>query len=564
MDKSLKRFVGEAAYNTIQNTAVDGEKLRSALITPQNARAIFADLTPFEIKSLCAEISNAGEIGVIRKTNPEEIKAAFGKAGYTDVIFDDIEKIKAAEKYYAAGEIICTYRNLEGRMNEYYMIVAIKGDIDKIKRSNNPQREDNYGTSIINIQIARNGSHMSIKNRYNHTVSNPDATFNNNLDTVTPGLQSMVLGYYGFAALNREKPSYSNIVKIGGVYLKWYTEHNNKYYGAFVLSADGTRYTDTSRYYIADCVGDRRDNIAPLILDFQRKEAAEKTNAKATLIGRALKGGLLSSANKEETNTLSAVFADAKQELLRANRKSLKFAAEIYGYDFQKPFTVSAVMGKWTAKSIEKAFGVTDALMLACYAADLHVVELNCGKFCANDTRRGWKYAIGQFYSQGHFEEIRKSGYSAAFIIHQDKEYRRNVKEAVRSYGYSKPDEYDKCGNNLTEVRRQLNSRLKAYKAAKRLREAASRDYTAEVAEIKSRFAGLKTEIIVALTNAETPDDYKKVCDVQDFRFPWMVRDIQEIEKHAEANDFSSVQAAMSAINEVLESIAKIKAKLTA
>ena len=564
MGNSLKKFVGEAAYNIIQNTAVDGEKLRSALITPQNARAVFADLTPFEIKSLCAEISNAGEIGVIRKTNQEEIKAALRKAGYAEVIFDDIEKIRAAGKYYASGETICTYNNLDGRMREYHMLVAIKSDIEKIKRADNPQREDEYGTSIINIQIARNGSHMSIKNRYNHTVSNPDATFSNNLDMITPGLQSMVLGYYGFASLNRKKSSYNNVIKVGGIYLKWHTEYDNKYYGAFVLGADGASYTDTSRYYVAKHVDDRMRYVAPLILDFQCKEVVGKANVKAALIGRALKDGLLSSTNKEEVNTLTAAFSDAKRELLQSNRKSLKFAAEVYGYDFQKPFTVSAVMGKWTAKSIEKAFGVTSALIMVCHAARLSVVELNQGKFCANDTRHGTNYIVERFCSQGDFEDVRKSGNSAAFIINQDITYRRKVKEAVRSYGYSKPDEYDKCGNNLTEVRRQLSRRLSAYKTAKRQREAASRDYTAEVAEIKSRFAGLKTEIIVALTNAETPDDYKKVCDVQDFRFPWMVRDIQAIEEHAEANDFSSVQAATTAINNVLETIAKIKAKLAA
>lgn len=562
MGKNLKKFVGEAAYNIIQNTAVDGEKLRSALITPQNARAVFADLAPFEIKSLCAEISNTGQIGTIRKTNREEIKAAFAMAGYTEVVFDDAEKIRAAEKYYAAGETICTYNSLEGRMREYHMIVAIKDDINTIKRADDPQREDKYGTSIINIQIARNGSHMSIKNRYNHTVSNPDATFNNNLDMVTPGLQSMVLGYYGFASLNRDKSSYNSIIKIGGVYLKWHTEYNNKYYGAFVLGSDGASYTDTSRYYVVNRVENRSRDGAPLVLDFQRKESAEKTSAKTTLIDRALKDGILSSANKEDANTITAVFTDAKQELLQANKKSLKFAAEVYGYDFQNPFTVSAVIGKWTIRSIEKAFGVTDALMLVCYEQKLNVVELKYGKFCANDTERGYGYGIDQFYSQGHFEEFRKSGYSAAFIIHQDKKYHRKVEGVARGYSVSGAAKYDKSGNNLTEAHQHLMGRLRAYKTEKRLREAASRDYSSEIAEIRTRFADIKRGIIAALTNAETLDDYKKVCDIQDFRFPWMVRDIQTIEKHAENNDFPSVQEATKAINDVLEAIAKIKAKL--
>ena len=41
MNKGLKRFAGEKAYNVIQNMGVDIEKLRAALITPQNARNVF-------------------------------------------------------------------------------------------------------------------------------------------------------------------------------------------------------------------------------------------------------------------------------------------------------------------------------------------------------------------------------------------------------------------------------------------------------------------------------------------------------------------------------------------
>ena len=40
-------------------------------------------------------------------------------------------------------------------MNEYYMLVAIKENIDDIKRSDFPQREDEYGiNSIIYIIFA--------------------------------------------------------------------------------------------------------------------------------------------------------------------------------------------------------------------------------------------------------------------------------------------------------------------------------------------------------------------------------------------------------------------------
>lgn len=65
---NLKKFIGEYAYNIIQNFAVDEGKIRKALVTPQNARNVFSDLSEFQIKSLCSEISNSGTIGTVRQT----------------------------------------------------------------------------------------------------------------------------------------------------------------------------------------------------------------------------------------------------------------------------------------------------------------------------------------------------------------------------------------------------------------------------------------------------------------------------------------------------------------
>ena len=202
---NLKKFVGDYAYSYIKNIAVDQEKLRKALVTPQNARNVFSELDEFQIKSICSEISASDKIGVIRETTQDEIIKDFKKAGYDTVIFDDKERIAECEKYYAQGERICTYNNLSVRMSRYHMLVAVKKDIDKIKRSKKPQRDDEYGTSILNIQIAKDGTHMSIKNRYNHTVSECDSTLNNNLDLLVPGLQAKVLGYYNMASLNKKK-----------------------------------------------------------------------------------------------------------------------------------------------------------------------------------------------------------------------------------------------------------------------------------------------------------------------------------------------------------------------
>lgn len=139
---NLKKFIGEYAYNIIKNMAVDNEKIRKALVTPQNAREVFSELTEFEVRSLCTEISSSVTIGRIRETTQQEIINAFRAAGYDRVIFDDENAIAECRKYYKAGEVICTYNNLKTRMREYHMLVAIKANIDEIKRSERPDRED--------------------------------------------------------------------------------------------------------------------------------------------------------------------------------------------------------------------------------------------------------------------------------------------------------------------------------------------------------------------------------------------------------------------------------------
>lgn len=91
---SLKKFVGDYAYSYIKNIAVDQDKLRHALVTPQNARNVFSELDEFQIKSICAEISANDTFGTIRETTQEEIIEDFKKAGYDTVIFDKDDKRK--------------------------------------------------------------------------------------------------------------------------------------------------------------------------------------------------------------------------------------------------------------------------------------------------------------------------------------------------------------------------------------------------------------------------------------------------------------------------------------
>ncbi len=87
------------------------------------------------------------------------------------------------------GEELCTFRG--GRLEDCRVWFAVKEGAEKLDRKDfiNPRRQDEYGTSVISIQFSK-GKHsmLSIKNRYNHSVLYSDATFDNNLDLIRPGL----------------------------------------------------------------------------------------------------------------------------------------------------------------------------------------------------------------------------------------------------------------------------------------------------------------------------------------------------------------------------------------
>jgi acetyltransferase-like isoleucine patch superfamily enzyme len=124
----------------------------------------------------------------IENKSSESIKDLLDKAGYDFIIVTDQKSQDSIKKYYATGEVICTIGT--DRWKHYHMIQVWKKNIAEIKRENypSPKREDEYGTSCMSIQIGKSGGFISIKNRYNHTVSNPDNTLSSNPDNIIIGL----------------------------------------------------------------------------------------------------------------------------------------------------------------------------------------------------------------------------------------------------------------------------------------------------------------------------------------------------------------------------------------
>ncbi len=167
---------------------------------------------------------------------PNKYKSAvelMAEAGY--ILYPECkteEEIQAFKKWYAKGEALCTFRG--GRLNDCRVWFAVANNAGKIRREDfkNPERQDLYGVSVISIQFTRGDKRCSIKNRYNHTVNNPDNTFNSNLDKILPGLADAFERDFGVRDIYKTGNNFemNNYVCVDGKYYHYTHEMNNVYY----------------------------------------------------------------------------------------------------------------------------------------------------------------------------------------------------------------------------------------------------------------------------------------------------------------------------------------------
>ena len=214
------------------------EVLKSTFAT--NSRTLYDDIVNNDLEE---EFKNYIYSKIdVEKEKPEIIgeKTPYqllDENGYNLYECNSEEEIQSFKKYYKSGEELCTFRG--NRLNRCVVFFAVKKNVEEIKREdfNNPKREDEYGTSVMSIQFTKSqDSTVSIKNRYNHTVNNPDATYGNNLDEIALGLRQSfekLLSERGLT-LNRSNieafyiPGY--IVADDGKYYKYNKEFNGNYY----------------------------------------------------------------------------------------------------------------------------------------------------------------------------------------------------------------------------------------------------------------------------------------------------------------------------------------------
>lgn len=136
------------------------------------------------------------------------------EAGYNWEVTTTPERFDAYKRYFTKDELLCSFHETKSRLSHYHCVWLVRKDVDSIKRSENPQRQDDYGTSVVCIQVAKRGGFISIKNRYNHKVVNCDNTFGSNPDNIIDGLSAALSKHLGCEINAKSKSNMSNFVLV--------------------------------------------------------------------------------------------------------------------------------------------------------------------------------------------------------------------------------------------------------------------------------------------------------------------------------------------------------------
>jgi len=162
-------------------------------------------------------------------------------AGYDAYYVTNLEEQNRIQKYYADGEKLCTFHDPH-RFENYHIINAVRKDVDQIRREDfrgREKREDEYGTSVLSIQILKEGGFISIKNRYNHTVNNPDNTFFSNPDLIIPGLANSLRHHFNTDFSSQKSQLPHNYTLVNDQIVHIHCEKDNIYFGSNFYVKDG-------------------------------------------------------------------------------------------------------------------------------------------------------------------------------------------------------------------------------------------------------------------------------------------------------------------------------------
>jgi len=264
--KIIKKKYGEKMmhlcrelFPTLLETEGKLSELMLKLFNP--SRYLYEDIVNNHLKTqfkdyIYSNLEPSDEALLLTHKTPEEL---LSEVGYDFYECTSDKELQAFKKYYQEDEELCSFK--DNRTKTHYVFFAVKKNVEEIKRENykNPYRENEYGVSVISIQFSKGENNtLSIKNRYNHTVKHPDATFSNNLENIIPGLtRSFEINYNLNLANNKNHFHIPGYIKTedNKLYKYNYEFYNTYYCDDNIIIKDGKiieTYKDKEKYIILD------------------------------------------------------------------------------------------------------------------------------------------------------------------------------------------------------------------------------------------------------------------------------------------------------------------------
>ena len=187
------------------------------------------------------------------------------QAGYKVIYANTLEKQNSILPFFEPAEELCTFRD-EKRFKKYYILHMIREDAERLNRADFKgieARDDAYGTSVISIQVAKEGGYIKICNRYNHSVQNPDNTFDGNPDNIISGMTAAIEKFLGRKVGANAVPLPDNYIQLDDKIYRYHLEEDNIYYG------DGF-YIKDHKFHSID--KDYQLIVDSFMIDFKRNE----------------------------------------------------------------------------------------------------------------------------------------------------------------------------------------------------------------------------------------------------------------------------------------------------
>lgn len=188
--------------------------------------------------------------------NPQNPFDLLKQAGYRAFLADTYQKQNSIQKYFAKGEELCTFEDHD-RYKEYFIIHCIKEGAEKLNRADfkgREDRQDEYATSVISIQMLKRGGFIKITNRYNHTVEFADNTFNSDPDKIIMGLSCALKHYFKVDFSSQQAPLPDGYLYLNGQVIEYDYEMDNVYFSKNYFVEDGKIIPLNKDYqFMVDC-----------------------------------------------------------------------------------------------------------------------------------------------------------------------------------------------------------------------------------------------------------------------------------------------------------------------